>query len=182
MLNIISFDNNININFVKDVDIEYSRVENNQFTASDVGALPDTTIIPVVPEHKTLNTTNTTAQTVNASESLNGNGSINLHKVSKTGNYNDLLDKPTIPTDTGATSIETTGSGNAVTSASYNSSTRKITLSKGSTFLTSHQAIKTLKTDNTTSQTASSTQKDKARTLRDEIKEKIIELVEKFTW
>lgn len=40
-------------------------------------------------------------------------------------------------TDTGATSIEVTGSGNAVTSASYNSSTRKITLTKGTTFLTS---------------------------------------------
>lgn len=41
-------------------------------------------------------------------------------------------------TDTGATSIEVTGSGNAVTSASYNSSTRKITLTKGTTFLTSN--------------------------------------------
>ena len=33
-------------------------------------------------------------------------------------------------TDTGATSIDTTGSGNAVTSASYDASTRKITLTK----------------------------------------------------
>lgn len=45
--------------------------------------------------------------------------------------YSDL------PTDTGATSITTTGTGNAVTSASYDASTRKITLTKGSTFLTS---------------------------------------------
>ena len=37
-------------------------------------------------------------------------------------------------TDTGATSIETTGSGNAVTSGSYDSATRKITLSKGNSF------------------------------------------------
>lgn len=37
--------------------------------------------------------------------------------------------------DTGATSITTTGSGNAVTSASYDSSTRKITLTKGTSFL-----------------------------------------------
>ena len=37
--------------------------------------------------------------------------------------------------DTGATSIETTGAGNAVTSASYNASTRKVTLTKGETFL-----------------------------------------------
>lgn len=46
----------------------------------------------------TLNTNNTTAQTVSSSESFSNN--INLHKVSKTGNYNDLLNKPTIPIDT----------------------------------------------------------------------------------
>lgn len=37
-------------------------------------------------------------------------------------------------TDTGATSVEVTGNGNAVTSASYSASTRKMTLTKGSTF------------------------------------------------
>ena len=46
----------------------------------------------------TLNTSNSTAQTVSSSESFSNN--INLHKVSKTGNYNDLLNKPTIPVDT----------------------------------------------------------------------------------
>lgn len=44
-------------------------------------------------------------------------------------------------TDTGATSVEVTGSGNAVTTASYSASTRKLTLTKGTTFLTSHQDI-----------------------------------------
>lgn len=43
----------------------------------------------------TLNTTATTSQTPQYSESLNGN--VTLHKVAKTGSYNDLLDKPTIP-------------------------------------------------------------------------------------
>lgn len=38
-------------------------------------------------------------------------------------------------TDTGATSITTSGSGNAVTSARYDPTTRQITLTKGSTFL-----------------------------------------------
>ena len=43
----------------------------------------------------TLNTDNSTAQAVNADESLAG--TVNLHKVAKTGSYNDLLNKPTIP-------------------------------------------------------------------------------------
>lgn len=43
----------------------------------------------------TLKTDNTSAQTPSASESFGG--TINLHKVSKTGSYNDLRDKPTIP-------------------------------------------------------------------------------------
>lgn len=46
-----------------------------------------------------------------------------------------------LPTDTGATSVEVTGSGNAVTGASYDSTTRKMTLTKGITFLTSHQSL-----------------------------------------
>ncbi len=58
-------------------------------------------------------------------------------------------------TDTGATSVETTGSGNVVSSASYDASTRKLTLSKGVTALVAHQPIKTLKTDNTTAQSTS---------------------------
>ena len=44
---------------------------------------------------KTLNTNNTTAQTTSASETIVGSGTINLHKVSKTGSYNDLLNKLT---------------------------------------------------------------------------------------
>lgn len=38
--------------------------------------------------------------------------------------------------DTGVTSVEVTGSGNAVTSASYNATTRKLTLTMGETFAT----------------------------------------------
>lgn len=45
---------------------------------------------------KTLDTTATSAQDTNASEAIAGSGKITLHKVSKTGNYNDLLNKPTI--------------------------------------------------------------------------------------
>lgn len=46
---------------------------------------------------KSINTNNTAAQAVTASEAIAGSGTINLHKVAKTGNYNDLLNKPTIP-------------------------------------------------------------------------------------
>ena len=59
---------------------------------------------------KTLKTDNTTTQTASASEAIAGSGTINLHKVSKTGSYNDLLDKPTIPTVSNATiTIKQTG-------------------------------------------------------------------------
>lgn len=46
---------------------------------------------------KTLKTDNTTAQSTSSSEAIAGSGTINLHKVSKTGSYSDLLNKPTIP-------------------------------------------------------------------------------------
>lgn len=65
------------------------------YTASEVGALPDTTVIPAAPG--TLKTNNTTAQTASASEALSG--TINLHKVAKTGTYSDLIGTPTIPTE-----------------------------------------------------------------------------------
>lgn len=52
-----------------------------------------TATIPAAPG--TLTTTTTTAQATATNEALSGN--IALHKVSKTGSYNDLNDKPTIP-------------------------------------------------------------------------------------
>ena len=64
------------------------------YTAQEVGALPASTVIPAAPG--TLNTDNSTAQSASSSEALSG--AVKLHKVSKTGSYNDLLNKPTIPT------------------------------------------------------------------------------------
>lgn len=58
-----------------------------------------------------------------------------------------------IGSDTGATSVEVTGSGNAVTTASYDASNRKLTLTKGTTFLINHQSIKSINTNNTAAQT-----------------------------
>lgn len=102
-----------------------------------------------------------------------------LAKVATSGSYNDLSDKPTIPSvgngkitikqgettkgtftvnQSGATTIEltdtdtvttvtTTGSGNAVTSITDDNG--KLTVTKGSTFLTAHPTIST--TTDTTS-------------------------------
>ena len=144
---------------------------------------------------KTLKTDNTTALDASSSEDISGSGTINLHKVAKTGNYMDLINKPSIyngtltikgndstavafranqvsdvslnivgdgatsvtaisditnhkitisSTDTGATSVEVTGSGNAVSGASYDASTRKITLTKGVTAPTKAEHLKAL--------------------------------------
>jgi hypothetical protein len=60
---------------------------------------------PTIPSAPgTLITNATTAQTASAGEAMTG--SITLHKVSKTGSYNDLLNKPTIPTITAITNAE----------------------------------------------------------------------------
>ena len=60
-----------------------------------------------VPTMKTLNTAATTTQSISSSETLTGSGTITLHKVSKTGKYTDLIDKPTLGSaaskDTGTT-------------------------------------------------------------------------------
>lgn len=53
-------------------------------------------------------------------------------------------------------SIETTGSGNAITSATLTD--KKITFTKGSTFLTAHQTLKTLNTNNTSAQSVSASE------------------------
>ena len=45
---------------------------------------------------KTLKTDNTAAQATSASEAIAGSGTINLHKVAKTGSYNDLNNKPNL--------------------------------------------------------------------------------------
>lgn len=124
------------LGFVESIKMNNSLIEPDNTGTVDLG-----TVLTSHQSIKTLNTNNTTSQTASASEAISGSGTINLHKVAKTGSYNDLLNKPTIPTDTGATSVEVTGTGNAVTAASYNATNRKLTLTKGSTFLTSHQDI-----------------------------------------
>ena len=121
--------------------VERIKMNSSSIEPGDTGTVDLGTVLTTHQTIKTLKTNNDTAQEVSASEAISGSGTINLHKVAKTGNYNDLSNRPTIPTDTGATSVEVTGTGNAVTAASYNATNRKLTLTKGSTFLTSHQDI-----------------------------------------
>ena len=72
----------------------------NKVTVDGYGIVTDGENVDYLTSHqsiKSINTNNTAAQTVNASEAIAGSGTINLHKVAKTGSYNDLLYKPTIP-------------------------------------------------------------------------------------
>lgn len=80
---------------------------------------------------KTLKTDNTTGQTASSGEALTGSGTINLHKVAKTGSYNDLLNKPTIPTiiDTYSATSSDGMSGKAVASAISNKADKATSLS-----------------------------------------------------
>ena len=74
------------------------------------GVTVDSIKMPANPDThqsiKTLNTSNTAAQTVSSSEAIAGSGTINLHKVAKTGSYNDLNNKPALAT------VATSGSYN----------------------------------------------------------------------
>lgn len=79
------------------------------FATAAQGAKADSAIQSV----KSLDTTATTAQATNASEAIQGDGKITLHKVSKTGSYTDLLDKPSIPSaaNNGALTIKVGANG-----------------------------------------------------------------------
>ena len=77
--------------------VERVKINGSDKDPNDSGTVDLGTVLTAHQNIKTLNTNNTTSQTVNASEAISGLGTINLHKVAKTGSYNDLLNKPTIP-------------------------------------------------------------------------------------
>lgn len=67
-----------------------------QITTNTLGQVTNITEVDIAHQSiKTLKTDNTTGQTASSSETITGSGTINLHKVSKTGSYSDLLSKPT---------------------------------------------------------------------------------------
>lgn len=96
------------LQFLADSDTHQAVVDKNPTlswgTKSTVATIGGTSINVTMPANpnshqsiKTLKTDNTAAQTTSASEAIAGSGTINLHKVAKTGSYNDLNNKPTIP-------------------------------------------------------------------------------------
>lgn len=78
-----------------------------------VSALPFLADQPI----KTLNTNNTAPQTPSSNEAIAGSGTINLHKVAKTGSYNDLNNKPNIVEYTNHT-VEVAGTKKTVSAVS----------------------------------------------------------------
>lgn len=96
------------LEFLADSDTHQAVVDKNPTlswgTKSTVATIGGTSINVTMPANpnshqsiKTLKTDNTAAQPTSASEAIAGSGTINLHKVAKTGSYNDLNNKPTIP-------------------------------------------------------------------------------------
>lgn len=78
---------------------------------------------------KSLDTTATTSQTTSSSEAIKGTGTIVLHKVSKTGSYTDLLDKPTIPQGTVTSVRVQAGTGLSSSQSTAQSTTLNTTIS-----------------------------------------------------
>ena len=71
-----------------------------------------------------LNTTYTTALSASSAEEISTSGTFNLHKVSKTGSYNDLNNKPTIPTvNNGKLTIQKNGTNVATFTANQSGDT-----------------------------------------------------------
>ena len=64
---------------------------------------------------KVINTNISAEQPTSNSENISGNGTINFHKISKTGNYNDLNNKPNITTIAANPSPSGSGSTQLVT-------------------------------------------------------------------
>ena len=78
---------------------------------------------------KSLDTTATTSQATSSSEAIKGTGTIVLHKVSKTGSYTDLLDKPTIPQGTVTSVRVQAGTGLSSSQSTAQSTTLNTTIS-----------------------------------------------------
>lgn len=127
--------------------VERIKMNNSSIEPGDTGTVDLGTVLTAHQNIKILNTNNTTSQTASASEALSGSGTINLHKVAKTGSYNDLLNKPNPVTESTVSSWGFTKNTGTVTSVAVkmNGATKGTVTSSGTidlgTVITSHQDI-----------------------------------------
>lgn len=122
-------------------------------TASDVGALPSTTSyvssVDGASGAVTTNAVKTTAQTLTDEQKAQARTNIGAGTSSFSGSYNDLSDKPTIPTKTS----DLTNDSNYITSAeapvqSVNTKTGAVTLTKSDIGLSNVDNVKQYSTSN----------------------------------
>lgn len=123
------------LQFLADSDTHQAVVDKNPTlswgTKSTVATIGDKSINVTMPANpnthqsiKTLKTDNTAAQATSASEAIAGSGTINLHKIAKTGSYNDLNNKPTMPTvNNGLLTIQRNGANVATFRANQSGDT-----------------------------------------------------------
>lgn len=124
------------LQFLADSDTHQAVVDKNPTlswgTKSTVATIGGTSINVTMPANpnthqsiKTLKTDNTAAQATSASEAIAGSGTINLHKVAKTGSYNDLNNRPTIPAvaNNGLLTIQRNGANVATFTANQSGDT-----------------------------------------------------------
>lgn len=99
------------------------------YTAAEVGALPDTTVIPTVHNATlTIKKNNSdTGDTFTANASQNKTINLELANVATTGSYNDLTNKPSIPTDTS----DLTNNAGFITSADVPTKVSELTNDSG---------------------------------------------------
>lgn len=127
--------------------VERIKMNNSSIEPGDTGTVDLGTVLTSHQSIKTLNTNNTTSQTASASEALSGSGTINLHKVAKTGSYNDLLNTPDLVTESTVSGWGFTKNTGTVTSVAVkmNGATKGTVTSSGTidlgTVITSHQDI-----------------------------------------
>ena len=84
--------------------------------------------------HAEINSDTWVENKVNAAGYVTAPGASNANKVWKTDGSGNPGWRDDANSDTGATSVEVTGTGNAVTTATYDTSSRKLTLTKGATY------------------------------------------------
>ena len=127
--------------------VERIKMNSSSIEPGDTGTVDLGTVITAHQTIKTLNTNNDTAQEVSASEAISGSGTINLHKVAKTGSYNDLLNTPNPVTESTVSNWGFTKNTGTVTSVAVkmNGATKGTVTSSGTidlgTVITAHQDI-----------------------------------------